>query len=146
MPEYLHNRERSWYYMYNSDYESDGWDAVMPSYLPNGDKIWELRDHHDEVHPILAHPSRPVIYNPTSVNKPSNTVALASASPEMQKSIIGEYLHPLIYQTQPGLAKKVYGYVVGVEHARVVAFARESRGIEYQDSRGSLAFGGTQCC
>jgi len=45
---------------------------------------------------------------------------LASATPEMQKQMLGERLFPLIQQSQPELAAKITGMLLEMEVAEIL--------------------------
>jgi len=45
---------------------------------------------------------------------------LASASPEMQKQILGERLYPLVYKEQPELAAKITGMFLEMDTAEIL--------------------------
>ena len=62
-------------------------------------------------------PSAP---QPAPANEQLTPAALASASPEMQKNMIGERLYPLIHQTQPELAGKITGMLLEMDNSELL--------------------------
>jgi polyadenylate-binding protein len=57
---------------------------------------------------------------PAPANEQLTPAALASASPEMQKNMIGERLYPLIHQTQPELAGKITGMLLEMDNSELL--------------------------
>jgi len=57
---------------------------------------------------------------PASSEGPLTASALASASPEMQKNMIGERLYPLIHQSQPELAGKITGMLLEMDNSELL--------------------------
>lgn len=53
-------------------------------------------------------------------HEPLTAAALASASPEMQKNMIGERLYPLIQQSQPELAGKITGMLLEMDNSELL--------------------------
>jgi polyadenylate-binding protein len=53
-------------------------------------------------------------------NESLTASALASATPEMQKNMIGERLYPLIHQTQPELAGKITGMLLEMDNSELL--------------------------
>lgn len=57
---------------------------------------------------------------PPAPHEPLTAAALASASPEMQKNMIGERLYPLIHNTQPELAGKITGMLLEMDNSELL--------------------------
>jgi len=57
---------------------------------------------------------------PPQPNEALTASALASASPEMQKNMIGERLYPLIHHSQPDLAGKITGMLLEMDNSELL--------------------------
>lgn len=55
-----------------------------------------------------------------SPNEALTAAALASATPEMQKNMIGERLYPLIHMSQPDLAGKITGMLLEMDNSELL--------------------------
>lgn len=53
-------------------------------------------------------------------HEPLTAAALASASPEMQKNMIGERLYPLIHNSQPEIAGKITGMLLEMDNSELL--------------------------
>ena len=65
-------------------------------------------------------PGQPAPPPPSSMEGPLTASALASATPEMQKNMIGERLYPLIHQSQPELAGKITGMLLEMDNSELL--------------------------
>ena len=80
-------------------------DDVAPSYLLT---------HHQQP------PPQPATTQPPAPHEPLTAAALASATPEMQKNMIGERLYPLIHHSQPDLAGKITGMLLEMDNSELL--------------------------
>lgn len=69
--------------------------------------------------PQPPQPQQPVVVAP-QVNESLTASALASATPEMQKNMIGERLYPLIHSSQPDLAGKITGMLLEMDNSELL--------------------------
>lgn len=71
--------------------------------------------------PMQPQPPQPMAPPPSMPHEGALTAsALASASPEMQKNMIGERLYPLIHQSQPELAGKITGMLLEMDNSELL--------------------------
>jgi polyadenylate-binding protein len=57
---------------------------------------------------------------PPAPHEPLTAAALASASPDMQKNMIGERLYPLIHNSEPELAGKITGMLLEMDNSELL--------------------------
>lgn len=65
-------------------------------------------------------PAQPVVVPSPAAHEPLTPAALASASPQDQKNMIGERLYPLIHQSQPALAGKITGMLLEMDNSELL--------------------------
>lgn len=66
-----------------------------------------------------AAPQQPAPAAP-ALQEPLTAAALASATPERQKNMIGERLYPLIHDSQPELAGKITGMLLEMDNSELI--------------------------
>lgn len=60
------------------------------------------------------------VVQPPAPHEALTAAALASATPEMQKNMIGERLYPLIHQSEPELAGKITGMLLEMDNSELL--------------------------
>jgi polyadenylate-binding protein len=69
---------------------------------------------------MLQQQPAPMVPQPQTHEGALTASALVSATPEMQKNMIGERLYPLIYSTQPELAGKITGMLLEMDNSELL--------------------------
>jgi len=67
-----------------------------------------------------APPQQPVPSSAPAPHEPLTAAALASATPEMQKNMIGERLYPLIHNSEAELAGKITGMLLEMDNSELL--------------------------
>jgi polyadenylate-binding protein len=62
--------------------------------------------------------------------EPLTSAALAAASPELQKNMIGERLYPLIHRQQPELAGKITGMLLEMDNGELLHLLESPEALE----------------
>ncbi|GMH90582.1 hypothetical protein TrVE_jg11315 [Triparma verrucosa] len=83
--------------------------------MPRGQQNFHLKQNVRNA-PMQAQPVQQVAQQGESLTP----AALAAASPEMQKNMIGERLYPLIHATQPELAGKITGMLLEMDNGELL--------------------------
>jgi polyadenylate-binding protein len=78
----------------------------------------QVRNVGGPMQPQPPHPVAPPM--PMNHEAALTASALASATPEMQKNMIGERLYPLIHQSQPELAGKITGMLLEMDNSELL--------------------------
>lgn len=63
---------------------------------------------------------QPAAASPPAAHEPLTAAALASATPDVQKNMIGERLYPLIHNSQPDLAGKITGMLLEMDNSELL--------------------------
>lgn len=84
----------------------------------------------NQVQPAHPNAAAPIVQNdgapqqpepvPPVTHEPLTAAALASASPDVQKNMIGERLYPLIHNSQPDLAGKITGMLLEMDNSELL--------------------------
>jgi len=70
--------------------------------------------------PAVPAPQQPAAVPPPASNEALTAASLASATPEVQKNMIGERLYPLIHNSQPELAGKITGMLLEMDNSELL--------------------------
>merc|ERR1712106_3259 len=71
------------------------------------------------------------------VNESLTASALASATPEMQKNMIGERLYPLIHSSQPDLAGKITGMLLEMDNSELLHLLESTEALQVLEAHNS---------
>jgi len=75
---------------------------------------------------------------PTAADSALTASALASASPDQQKNMIGERLYPLIHASQPELAGKITGMLLEMDNSELLHLLESPESLETKISEALL--------